>query len=69
MTVVIGNTGLTVLQALATAEGMESTATLRYPEIIRKTKNGHRDTSLDIQGIIQEKAQDVDTNLTDLSYK
>jgi hypothetical protein len=40
--IVIGSSGLTALQALATTKGLESTARLRLAEIIRRTKNGHR---------------------------
>ena len=68
MTVAIGNNGLTVLQALATAEGMESTAKLRYAEIIRKTENGPTDILLDVQGVVNEKAADVNLQPNDVLY-
>jgi hypothetical protein len=58
ITVAIGNTGLTALQALAEAEGTNSVAKLHRAEIIRRTENGHSDIFLDVLGIIQESAND-----------
>jgi protein involved in polysaccharide export with SLBB domain len=66
MTVAIGNTGLTALQAMATAEGMTQTA--KVAEIIRKNENGHSETLLDVQGIIGERDPDVKLQPNDIVF-
>jgi hypothetical protein len=60
MGVAMKDTGpMTVLQALATAEGTNPTANLRDAKIIRKGENGHTEIPVDIKKILQAKAADV----------
>ena len=58
--IVLGKTGhITVLQALATAEGPNPTANLHHAKIIRKGENGPTEVPVDINQILQAKAPDV----------
>jgi hypothetical protein len=50
---------ITVLNALAIAEGTNPTADLHNVKIIRKGENGHTEVPVDIQKIMQAKAADV----------
>jgi protein involved in polysaccharide export with SLBB domain len=60
MRVVMKDTGpITVLKALATAEGTNPTADLHNVKIVRKGENGQTEVPVDIQKIMQAKAADV----------
>src|ERR1022692_2239872 len=60
MGVIMENGGhITILQALATAEGAYSTAALRNAKIVRKGDNGPTEVLVDVKKIMQAKAPDV----------
>jgi hypothetical protein len=68
-TVAMENTGhITVLQALATAEGVNQTARLHNAKIIRKGENGPTEIPVDIKKIVQAKAPDVTLQAGDILF-
>jgi hypothetical protein len=67
--VVLGKTGhMTVLQALALAEGANPTANLHKAKIIRKSENGNTEVPVDINKIMQAKAPDVALQAGDILF-
>ena len=50
---------ITVLKALATAEGANPTASLHHAKIFRKGENGTTEVPVDIKQIMQAKAPDL----------
>lgn len=69
MGVIMENGGhITVLQALATAEGPNSTAALRNAKIVRKGENGPTEVPVDIKKIMQAKAPDVTLQAEDVVF-
>jgi polysaccharide export outer membrane protein len=69
MGVIMENGGhITILQALATAEGANSTAALRSAKIVRKGENGPTEVPVDIKKIMQAKAPDVTLQAEDVVF-
>lgn len=69
MGVIMENGGhITVLQALATAEGANSTAALKNAKIVRKGENGPTEVPVDIKKIMQAKAPDMTLQAEDVVF-
>ena len=69
MGVIMENGGrITVLQALATAEGANPTAALRSAKIVRKGDNGPTEVPVDIKKIMQAKAPDMTLQAEDVVF-
>jgi protein involved in polysaccharide export with SLBB domain len=69
MGVVMEDTGpVTVLKALATAEGANPTANLHNAKIVRKGENGPTEVPVDIKKIMQAKAPDVTLQADDILF-
>ena len=69
MGVLMDNTGhITILQALATAEGANSTAALGKARIVRKGENGPVEVPVDLKKIMQAKAPDVKLQAEDVVF-
>jgi hypothetical protein len=67
--VVMEDTGpITVLKALATAEGPNPTANLRNAKILRKGENGCTEVPVDIKQIMQAKAPDMTLQADDILF-
>jgi protein involved in polysaccharide export with SLBB domain len=67
--VVLEKTGhITVLRALAIAEGANPTANLHKAKIIRKGENGPTEVPIDLKKIIQSKAPDVTLQAGDILF-
>jgi hypothetical protein len=67
--VVMEDTGpTTVLKALATAEGVNPTASLHKAKIIRKGENGPTEVPVDIKEILSGKAPDVTLQADDILF-
>lgn len=59
---------LTVLQALAMAEGTNSTASLNNAKLIRKTSDGHQEIPLPLKQMLAAKAPDVAVQAEDIIF-
>ena len=59
---------LTVLEALAMAEGTKPTADLHKVKIIRKVESGHIEVPVDIERILQQEASDVMLQAEDILF-
>ena len=69
MGVVMEDTGpITVLKALATAEGANPTANLHNAKILRKGENGRTEVPVDVQKILQAKDPDVTLQADDILF-
>jgi polysaccharide export outer membrane protein len=69
MGVIMENGGrITILQALATAEGPNSTAALKNAKIVRKGENGPTEIPVDIKKIMQAKSTDVTLQAEDVVF-
>ncbi len=69
MGVVMENGGhITVLQALATAEGPNPTAALRNAKVVRRGENGPTEVPVDIKKIMQAKAPDMTLQAEDVVF-
>jgi polysaccharide export outer membrane protein len=69
MGVIMDNSGhITILQALATAEGANPTSSLRNAKIVRKGEKGPIDIPVDIKKIMQAKAPDVTLQAEDVVF-
>jgi hypothetical protein len=69
MGVVLRDTGpITVLKALATAEGANPTASLHNAKILRKGEYGRTEIPVDLKKILQAKAQDVTLQADDILF-
>ena len=69
MSVVMEDNGpITVLKALATAEGANPTANLHNAKIIRKDENGTTKVPVDIRKIMEAKAPDVTLQADDILF-
>jgi polysaccharide export outer membrane protein len=69
MGVIMDNSGhITVLQALATAEGANPTAALRNAKIVRKGEKGPTEVLVDIKKIMQAKAPDMTLQAEDVVF-
>jgi polysaccharide export outer membrane protein len=61
-------TDMTVLQAIAVAEGTNPTAALNSAKLIRKTPNGPRETPLPLKDMLSSKAPDVRLQAEDIMF-
>jgi len=69
MGVIMENGGhITILQALATAEGANPTASLKNAKIVRKGENGPTEVLVDVKKIMQAKAPDVTLQAEDVVF-
>ena len=69
MGVIMENSGhITILQALATAEGANPTASLKNAKIVRKGENGPTEVPVDLKKIMQAKAPDVTLQAEDVVF-
>lgn len=69
MGVLLEDTGpITVLKALATAEGANPTASLHHAKILRKGEYGRTEIPVDIKKMLQAKAQDVALQADDILF-
>lgn len=59
---------VTVLKALANAEGTNPTASLHNAKILRKGENGRTEVSVDIKKILQAKDPDVTLQADDILF-
>jgi hypothetical protein len=59
---------MTVLKALAAAEGTNPTANLHDAKIIRQGENGHTEVLVDLTKIMQAKAPDVTLQAGDILF-
>jgi polysaccharide biosynthesis/export protein len=64
----MNNDQITVLQALALAEGTNPSSALRKATIIRKDEDGHTEIPVDIQKILQGDAADVTLQADDILF-
>ena len=62
------NDHITVLKALAIAEGTNPTASLRTAKIIRKGEDGHTEIPVDLKKILQGDAADVTLQADDILF-
>jgi len=69
MGVIMDNNGrVTILQALATAEGANPTAALKNAKIVRKSENGPTEVPVDVKKIMEAKAPDVPMQPEDVLF-
>jgi polysaccharide biosynthesis/export protein len=69
MGVLMDNSGhISILQALATAEGANPTAALRKAKIVRKGENGPTEVEVDLKKIMQAKSPDVMLQAEDVVF-
>jgi hypothetical protein len=69
MGVAMKDTGpITVLQALATAQGTNPTASLHRAKILRKGEYGHTEIPVDIKKILQAQAPDLMLQADDILF-
>ncbi len=61
-------TEMTVLQAIAVAEGTNSTASLNNAKIIRRTPDGPQEIPLELKKILDSKAPDVRLQAEDIIF-
>lgn len=61
-------TDMTVLQAIAVAEGTNPTAALNKAKLIRKTRNGPQETPLPLKDMLSSKAPDVRLQAEDIIF-
>jgi polysaccharide export outer membrane protein len=62
------NGGMTLLQALAYAAGVNRTAAQSKTRLIHKTAEGYKETSIDLKRILQGKAADIALEREDIIY-
>ncbi len=69
MGVLMDNSGhITILQALAMAEGANSSANLHQTKIVRKTENGQTEIPVDLKKIMQAKEPDMKLQAEDVVF-
>jgi len=61
-------TDMTVLQAIAVAQGTNPTAALNKAKLIRKTPNGPQEIPLALKDILASKAQDIRLQAEDIIF-
>lgn len=66
--IVMENTGLTVLKALAMAQGVNPTASLDHSKLIRNTPQGRQEYPLELKKIFANKAPDVPLQPDDILF-
>lgn len=60
--------GLTILQALALAQGATNTAALNSSKLIRKTADGPHETPVYLKKILTGKAEDLNLEADDILF-
>jgi len=66
--VVDKSNGLTILQALALAQGATNTAALNSSKLIRKTADGPQETPISLKRILAGKAKDLQLEADDILF-
>ena len=66
--IVMESSGLTVLQAIAMAQGTNSTASLDDTKLIRKTPNGRQQILISLRKILSNKAADLELQPEDILF-
>jgi polysaccharide biosynthesis/export protein len=66
--VVMDNTGLTVLQAIAMAQGTNATASLDKAKLIRYTPEGRNEIAIPLRKILSNKAKDLELQAEDILF-
>ena len=66
--VAMDNTSMTVLQALAVAEGVNPTAALNSARLIRTTSKGHEEIPLRLKDMLSSKSPDVRLQAEDIIF-
>jgi polysaccharide export outer membrane protein len=66
--VVDKGTGLSILQALALAQGATATASLNGCKLIHKTPDGAKETPIHLKKILEGKAEDVNLQSDDILF-
>jgi polysaccharide export outer membrane protein len=66
--IVMQNSHLTALQAIAMAEGTNPTAALNHAKVIRKTAGGRQEISIPLKKILAAKAPDWDLRADDILF-
>ena len=66
--VVMENGSMTVLQAIAMAEGTSPLAALNKAKLIRKSSDGHQEIPLELKNMLQSKAPDVQLQAEDIIF-
>lgn len=66
--VVMESSGLTVLQAIAMAQGANSTAALNKAKLIRSTPQGRQEIPIPLQKILSSKAIDIPLQAEDILF-
>ena len=66
--VVDKSNGLTILQALALAQGATNTAALNSSKLIRKTADGPKETPIYLKKILEGKAKDLKLEADDILF-
>ena len=62
------NNGLTILQALALAQGATNTASLNSSKLIHKTADGPQETTIYLKKILAGKAKDLELEADDILF-
>jgi polysaccharide biosynthesis/export protein len=65
---VMDNSGLTVLQAIAMAQGAKSTASLNNARLLRTTSQGRREIPIPIGKMLANKAEDLKLQADDIIF-
>jgi len=66
--IVLEDSGLTVLQAIAMAQGAKPTAALDKAKLIRKTSDGQQEIPLNLKKILSAKAPDAKLQAEDIVF-
>jgi len=66
--VVMENSGLTVLKAIAMAQGTNRTASLNNAKLIRTTASGRREIPVPLSKILSNKAEDLQLQAEDILF-
>jgi len=65
---VLDKDGLTILQAIAMAQGTNSTASLSSLRLIRKTSDGHQEIPVDLKKVLEAKVPDPVLQADDIVF-
>lgn len=65
---VIDKSQLTVLQAIAMAQGTNPTAALQRVKLVRTTKEGREETPIDLRRVLEAKAPDLKLQADDIIF-
>ena len=66
--IVMGGSGLTILKAIAMAQGTNSTASLKDAKLIRNTPQGRQEIPISISKILSNKAPDLELQPEDVLF-